>query len=293
MLAAIACHQSKVTSSRKAILRRPTTAKEVEMITLSLWFLFLSNFLRVQSNTVESIYKSYNETRGLNHYLEYGSAYDENIAHIRGRAQASGKKVKMLEMGVQSGGSTRVWKRYFGNKLDYIGIDINRNCKQFESLDEGIKIEIGSQLDQKFISGICEKYGPFDFIVDDGGHATNMIMTSLNILWRCLTDGAVYVIEDLHMVAVPPKWMVKEARMTTDAAGQTGGQSRPHHDTFGHLANWARERSPYPGTLPNMDLHSAHLHKMVFYDSMVFLYYVSTVPKLTSFRIGNFIGEFG
>jgi len=99
---------------------------------------------------------------------------------------------------VQSGGSTRAWKRYFRKSLAYIGLDINPRCKQMESLDEGIRIVIGSQLNTTLLSDICSTNGPFDLVIDDGGHTNEMITTSLLSLWDCLNDNAVYAIEDLH-----------------------------------------------------------------------------------------------
>jgi hypothetical protein len=94
----------------------------------------------------------------------------------------------MFEVGIQSGGSTRIWKKYFGARLDYLGLDNNPGCKQFERLDEGIEVVIGDQMDRVLLRKICKEHGPFDFIVDDGGHGTNMIMTTLNEMWTCLVS---------------------------------------------------------------------------------------------------------
>ena len=54
----------------------------------------------------------------------------------------------MLEIGVQSGGSTRVWKRYVRGALDYVALDIDPRCRMFQSLGEGIRILTGSQTDK-------------------------------------------------------------------------------------------------------------------------------------------------
>merc|ERR1719189_3460417 len=116
--------------------------------------IFLLNTLTLSTEyeSLTHIYESYDEGPGLNHYYNYGPAYDENIHQLREEAVRLGKKVKMLEIGVQSGGSTRVWKRYFRGTLAYVGLDINWRCKQFESLDEGIRIVIGSQLNSSLLS---------------------------------------------------------------------------------------------------------------------------------------------
>jgi len=109
----------------------------------------------------------------------------------------------MLEIGVQSGGSTRVWKRYFRNLTDYVGLDIEPRCRMFQSLEEGIRIVTGSQMDTALLERLCKEYGPFDFVVDDGGHFNKMILTSLKSLWNCMKDSGVYAIEDLHTMNMP------------------------------------------------------------------------------------------
>ena len=151
--------------------------------------------IEVATDPITTIYQNYKEKPGFDHWLHYGAAYFENIEHLYKRKEG---KVKMLEIGVQSGGSSRLWKQLFKDKLDYRGIDINPNCKQFESPEENIKIDIGSQLDEDFLKGICKEHGPFDFIIDDGGHTAEMIITSLKVLWYCVADNGVYAMEDLH-----------------------------------------------------------------------------------------------
>ena len=235
----------------------------------------------------------------------------------------------MLEIGVQSGGSTRVWKKYFGPLLKYVGLDINPNCKKYEKVDEGIQIVTGSQTDLDLLKTICEKHGPFDFVVDDGGHGTNHIMASLSVMWGCLVsfgsdvhmscfavylihpcivpkqslplflqnDGAVYAIEDLHTHNMPASLLPPSHRMTSN---EHGGEETlvvdkikhhyaKHTDVFGHLAQWARVRSPYPGNFPDEHHPAYHLAKMVTYDSLVFLHYAKNSIKLERFSVGQFI----
>ena len=61
----------------------------------------------------------------------------------------------------------------------------------------------GSQLDVNFLRSLCGKYGPFDVVVDDGGHTAEMIKTSLATLFahnQCMTSKSLYVVEDLHVM---------------------------------------------------------------------------------------------
>jgi len=247
-----------------------------------MYVLLIFMFLRVtladtvlnsKYESLSHIYSTYSESPGLNHYAKYGPAYDENIHHLREKAVSEARKVQVLEIGVQSGGSTRVWKRYFRGTLAYVGLDINPRCKKLQSLEEGISIVIGSQLDKEVLSEICTKYGPFDLIVDDGGHTNEMIGTSLGTLWNCMKDEGVYVIEDLHALNIGPKFL------------RNGEKS-----IFEAMAMWMKLRAPMHdfGNYTKLSKHpSFHLQKLAFYDSMLFLHYAHMIKKLGRFRVGD------
>ena len=64
-----------------------------------------------------------------------------------------------------------------------------------------VHIEIGSQTDVEFLHNLCERYGPFDIIIDDGGHKASQMMISLRTLFPCVIDAGYYVIEDTHVIA--------------------------------------------------------------------------------------------
>jgi len=221
--------------------------------------------------TISDIYSTYDEAPGLDHWAAYGPAYDQNIQHLREMALLEGRKVKMLEIGVSSGGSTRVWKRYFRGLTHYVGLDIEPRCRMFQSLEEGIRIITGSQLDTALLSKICKLYGPFDLVVDDGGHTNKMIQTSLKILWNCMKDGSVYVIEDLHSMNQGSPWY-----------------SKSEISVFQEISEWMRIRSPsiHDPTQIEMKNHpSRHLKQLAFSDSILFLHYGKNVSVLIDDRI--------
>jgi hypothetical protein len=41
-------------------------------------------------------------------------------------------------------------------------------------------------------------HGPFDIIIDDGGHKMYQQKASFNALWPQLSDGGLYIVEDTH-----------------------------------------------------------------------------------------------
>ena len=99
------------------------------------------------------------------------------------------EKLRLLEIGVQSGGSLRMWKEYFPN-AEIVGVDINKNCLKHEDLD----IIIGDQTGEKFLSGL----GEFDIIIDDGSHKMFDQQFTFKAMWNKLRANGIYVIEDLE-----------------------------------------------------------------------------------------------
>ena len=150
------------------------------------------------------IYNQYEGSRQFDHWLEYATHYDVHLQQILKNIPKS-NTFRMLEIGVQSGGSVEVWRSYFSSQLlYYVGMDIQPNCKRSEDINQNIFIEIASQSSPQELIQICKKHGPFDFIVDDGGHEYNQMETSLNTLFvndMCMTRNSLYVIEDMHTMA--------------------------------------------------------------------------------------------
>jgi predicted O-methyltransferase YrrM len=103
--------------------------------------------------------------------------------------------IKILEIGVYKGSSLISWKEFYPYST-VIGIDIEKECKNSENPKQNIFVEVGSQIDQDFLSFVCSKWGPFDMILDDGSHKNSHVIESFNSLFSSLKEGGVYVIED-------------------------------------------------------------------------------------------------
>jgi len=88
-----------------------------------------------------------------------------------------------------------MWRDYFPN-AEIIGIDINPACQQFNG--DKIKIHTGDQANESFLLEVAQEHGPFDIIIDDGGHVMHQQITSCTTLFPYVTIGGTYVIEDLH-----------------------------------------------------------------------------------------------
>ncbi len=120
----------------------------------------------------------------------YFAAYTEQLSRFRGR------KVVMMEVGVQSGGSMMMWRSFFGAGLQYYGVDINPSAQQFAS--EWATIFIGDQASPAFWDSIKKKVPTVDIFLDDGGHTMNQQMTTFEVMFSHVNNhGGIYICEDL------------------------------------------------------------------------------------------------
>src|SRR5688572_2278160 len=71
----------------------------------------------------------------INKWKHYFEIYERHFARFRDR------DVTLLEIGVSGGGSLELWRGYFGSKARIVGLDINPDCKRFES--PGTRVVIG------------------------------------------------------------------------------------------------------------------------------------------------------
>ena len=100
----------------------------------------------------------------------------------------------VLEIGVQTDRSIRMWEEFFPNAMIY-GIDIDPKCKEFEGGRR--KILIGDQSDSDFLHNVLSQVSePFDIIIDDGSHCVTHQLKSFDFLFPHLSDHGIYVIED-------------------------------------------------------------------------------------------------
>ena len=101
------------------------------------------------------------------------------------------KDIRFLEIGVQDGGSMKMWESYFPS-AEIVGVDNDKNCLQYET--ERVSVHIGDQADREFMEGL----GQFDIVIDDGGHKMSQHRISFDVLFPKMPKGSLYIIEDLH-----------------------------------------------------------------------------------------------
>lgn len=124
------------------------------------------------------------------HGESYLHIYDSYLSSVRHSVQS------VLELGVKSGASLRMWRDYFPNAQIH-GVDLNPEC--LRQRGERITIHIASQDDEDRLTEVAAIAGGFDLIVDDCSHINELTLASHRILWPHLRGGGHYAIEDLGM----------------------------------------------------------------------------------------------
>lgn len=130
---------------------------------------------------------------GGHKWLNYFDAYEVLFSRWRNASP------KVLEIGVDRGGSLRLWKSYFGEGSSVVGVDINPQCARFDNPAINVHVRIGSQADPIFLRRIVAEFGRFDIIIDDGSHMVSHQIASFNALFDTgLCPGGIYMVEDLE-----------------------------------------------------------------------------------------------
>ena len=128
-------------------------------------------------------------------WLHYFEVYERHFEPYRH------KPIRVLEFGVDHGGSLQMWRHYFGPQAEIVGVDIDPACAALA--EPGIDIVIGDQEDPELHRQLREKYGEFDIVIDDGGHTMPQMTVTFQEMYPAVKTGGLYVAEDLHCAYVP------------------------------------------------------------------------------------------
>ena len=109
---------------------------------------------------------------------------------------SAGRPIRLLQIGVQNGGSLQLWAKYLPQGSQIIGIDIDGKCAEL-SFDESVRVLIGDACDGKFIEENLTG-ASFDVIIDDGSHRAADVIKAFTLLFPKLAAAGKYFIEDLQ-----------------------------------------------------------------------------------------------
>ena len=217
-----------------------------------------------QSDPGGALYRAFLErgarAQKIHKWHHYFDIYERHFSPVRGQ------DIRMLEIGVQRGGSLELWKSYFGAASVIAGLDIDPACAALA--DERTKIYIGDQADPALLQRIVAEVGPFDIVLDDGGHRMSQMITSFEALYPKMNCPGVYLVEDTHTCSwggsfadrADGETFLRRAQRLTEVLNEWTG----HHGMAGFgLPPEQRERE-----IPVSEFCRT-THGICFYDSIV------------------------
>ncbi|MDD2919834.1 glycosyltransferase [Rhodoferax sp.] len=122
----------------------------------------------------------------------YLSEYDRLLDAYRDQP------VRLLEIGIQNGGSLEIWSKYFSHAVTLIGCDINPDCARLSYDDPRIHVVIGDANAHDVHARVLQHAPEFDIVIDDGSHRSSDIVKSFARYFPALVEGGVFIAEDLH-----------------------------------------------------------------------------------------------
>ena len=143
---------------------------------------------------MKSLFELYREHHGKvsDKWSIYVSEYDRLFSSYRDRP------IRMLEIGIQNGGSLEIWSKYFLNAETLLGCDINPDCAKLTYEDPRINVVVGDANTDATETEILTRSPSFDLIIDDGSHTSGDIVKSFARYFRHLSHGGIFLAEDLH-----------------------------------------------------------------------------------------------
>jgi len=138
---------------------------------------------------LERYFDAHRTGAGIWKWRHYFPIYERHFSKFRGT------DFHFLEIGIYSGGSLCMWRDYFGPAAHIYGVDIQPDCKVYET--DRTKIFIGDQSDPSFWEEFRSRVPTLDVVVDDGGHTFHQQAISFEQLLPHLRSGGVYLCEDV------------------------------------------------------------------------------------------------
>jgi hypothetical protein len=107
----------------------------------------------------------------------------------------------VLEVGIYTGGSIKLWSDFFPNATTY-GLDIIAGYHICSELKNNNRIKIYSSYDaydeDAFNTNFLTKDTRFDFLLDDGPHTLESMKQFIKLYSQVMTDDGILIVEDVQ-----------------------------------------------------------------------------------------------
>ncbi|MEO7547854.1 MAG: class I SAM-dependent methyltransferase [Ramlibacter sp.] len=124
------------------------------------------------------------------------SSYLEVYDRVLGMYRST--PVRLLEIGIQNGGSLEIWAKYFETAQTLIGCDINPDCAKLAYADPCIHVLVGDAGTSEILQRVTALSPLLDIVIDDGSHQSRDMVRNFSLYFPQLADGGVFIAEDMH-----------------------------------------------------------------------------------------------
>jgi hypothetical protein len=127
--------------------------------------------------------------KNTNHsYIE--NFYEEEFSKFQS------KKIKLLEIGMNKGGSLFLWSKFFHN-ADIYGLDITDEplLERYKNIDR-----VNYIFKNAYNKEVSDELPDFDIIIDDGPHTLESQIDCINLYLPKLKENGVLIIEDIQFI---------------------------------------------------------------------------------------------
>lgn len=124
-----------------------------------------------------------------------GHFYEEEFAPLRERP------IDLLEIGVQTGGSLRLWADYFTHARRLVGVDLTLASADPTLLTRGGALRLVEA--DAYDPAVAAALGEFNVIIDDGPHTLESQVAAIRLYAPRLRPGGRLVVEDVQS----PDWL--------------------------------------------------------------------------------------
>jgi hypothetical protein len=152
-----------------------------------------------------------------------------------------------------------MWRSWLGPDANVVGLDLNPEAKKWE--EHGFDIYICDQGNPDALEEVFKQVGPFDALLDDGGHQSFQQITTLTTALRHAKDSGIIAIEDTHTSFM--KGFARHGRHSFCEYAK---------DSTDLLT--AKAHNIYPGQMPPIDNPSVldqfqRVHSVEFFSNLV------------------------
>lgn len=147
-------------------------------------------------DTYKRVVTKMNQHKSTQNYYE--------VSRLCERIKALNPKT-VLEIGVETGGSMKLWMEFADDNAHYIGIDINQEILKIKYANKNQRYSFiaGDSTKEVMLNKVREILGdtPVDFLFIDGGHDEESVRADYRLYSQLVKEGGIIAFHDINVSA--------------------------------------------------------------------------------------------